>query len=148
MPGRRRVERGDRDVGECGEHAGQDFGGQVDRQLLHDTVPPAICWTSIGPNVRAGLIEAPVVGCDRDDRGEHDQADGDAGEPGGGLAVDHAEDGEHEDERTDELGGEGLADADRVGVGGDPEADVAGRWPSTPMMAAAPMIAPTTWAAM
>ena len=25
-------------------------------------VPPAICWTSIGPNVRAGLIEAPVAG--------------------------------------------------------------------------------------
>ena len=24
--------------------------------------PPMICWTIIGPVVRAGLIEAPVVG--------------------------------------------------------------------------------------
>ena len=76
--------------------------------------------------MRAGLIEAPVVGRDRDDRREDDQADRDAGEPGRGLAVDDAEDREHQDERAHELGGERLATPTDVAVRRDAQADVAG----------------------
>jgi len=61
---------------------------------------------------------------DRDDRGEHHEIDSHAGESGAGLAVDHAEDGEHEDERTHELGGERLSRARRIAVRGDAETDV------------------------
>ena len=38
--------------------------------------------------------------------------------------MDHAEHGEHKNERTDELGEEGLSRADSGGVGGDAEAGV------------------------
>jgi hypothetical protein len=69
------------------------------------------------------LIDAPVVGCDRNDRREDHQTDGDTGEPGDGLAVDHAEDREDEDERADELGGKRLRPVDPRTVGRDAQAD-------------------------
>ena len=61
-------------------------------------------------------MEAPGRRRDRDDGSEHDQADRDTGEPGRGLAVDDAEDREHQDERADELGGERLRHAHSVRV--------------------------------
>ena len=87
-------------------------------------MPPAICCTSIGPNVRAGLIDAPVAGATGMMAAKTAMPMASAGEAAGGRLVDRAEDDEDEDERADGLGEEGLAGADSGAVGGDAEADV------------------------
>ena len=55
--------RDEQAVEQRGGDAGEQLGAEVDRAAGPTSrSPPAICWTSIGPNVRAGLIEAPVAG--------------------------------------------------------------------------------------
>jgi len=94
--------------------------------------------------VLARLIEAPVAGATGDDRGEHHEIDSHAGESGAGLAVDHAEDGEHEDERTHELSGERLSRAHRIAARGDAETDVASTTSTGPSGPTGPCAASTS----
>ena len=112
---------GECDVREAGEQAGKELSREVDRQLL--PLHGAACDL---------LDEHRAEGSGRVDRGacrrsygndgcEHDQTDGEPGESSRRLVVDDSEDREDQDERADELGGEGLADADRVGVRRDAE---------------------------
>ena len=116
-------------VRERGDDAGEELRAEVDGQLL----PLDGAAGDLLDEHRAegaGRVDRGAGGRrDGDDRGEDDEADRDPGEPGRGLVVDDAEDGEHEDEGSDELGREGLADTHRIGVRRDAEADVAGLLP-------------------
>src|SRR3954470_11329724 len=114
---------GDQTVGVGSGDAGEQFGEQIDGNL----VPLHAAARKLLDEHRAegarGVDRG--AGCRRngDDRREHDEADGDAGEAGRGLAMDDAEDGEDKDERADELSGEGLRPAD-VAIARDPKTDV------------------------
>src|SRR3954452_11939584 len=122
---------GDQTVGVGSGDAGEQFGEQVDgdlvplhaaaRNLLHEHRAEGARGVDRGAGCRR----------DGDDRGEHDEADGDAGEAGRGLAMDDAEDGEDKDERADELSRECLRPAD-VAVARDPQTDVARLVPEDP----------------
>src|SRR4029079_2971404 len=103
---------GDEAVGQGRDGTGEELGGQVDRELLplHGAAGDLLDEHRAEG---AGRVDGRTRGRGHgDDRGEDDQTDGDTGEPGGGLAVDHAEDREHQDERADELRGERLDPAD------------------------------------
>src|SRR6185295_11846021 len=117
---------GDRDIGERGEDAGQAFGREIHRQLT----PRDRATRDLLDEHRAegaGRVDRRARGgCHRDDRREHHQTDGDTGESRRGLAVYHAEDGEHENERTHELGEKGLYRTDIAGIRRDTQAGVAG----------------------
>src|SRR3954447_2155473 len=108
-----------RGSGDTGEQFGEEVDGNLvplhaaARKLLNEHRAEGACGVDRGAGCRR----------DGDDRREHDEADGDAGEAGRGLAMDDAEDREDEDERADELSGEGLRPAD-VAVARDPETDV------------------------
>src|SRR3954471_14398071 len=103
---------GDQAVGVGSGDAGEQFGEQVDGDL----VPLHAAARNLLDEHRAeGARRVDRgAGCrrDGDDRREHDEADGDAGEASCGFAMDDAEDGEDEDEGADELSGEGLRPAD------------------------------------
>src|SRR3954468_4673331 len=105
-------------------HNGGELGAQVDGDLvpLHTAAGELL---DEHRTERARRVDRRARSRrDRDDRREDDQTDRDAGEAGGGLAVDDAEDREHQDEGADELSGEGLRPAD-VAVARDPQTDVA-----------------------
>ena len=141
-PGEEAVEQG-------GGDAGEELGGQVDRQLVPLHVAAGDLLDEHRAEGASGVDGGAGRRGDRDDGREDDQADRDAGEPGGGLAVDDAEDGEHQDERADELGGECLRHADVSALyAATPRPTSLAFWPRTPMIAAAPTMAPTTWAPM
>src|SRR3954454_10246198 len=114
---------GDQTEREGSRDAGEQLGAQVDGDL----VPLHAAARNLLDEHRAERARGVDRGAGRrrdgDDRGEHDQADGDAGEAGCGLAMDDAEDREYEDERADELSGEGLRPAD-VAVARAPQTDV------------------------
>src|SRR4051795_1336291 len=114
---------GDQTVRVGSGDAGEQFGEQIDGNL----VPLHAAARKLLDEHRAEGARRVDRGAGRrrdgDDRREHDEADGDAGEAGRGLAMDDAEDGEDEDERADELSGEGLRPAD-VAVARDPQTDV------------------------
>src|SRR4051812_36842522 len=103
---------GDQAVGVGSGDAGEQFGEQVDGDL----VPLHAAARKLLDEHRAERTRGVDRGAggrrDRDDRREHDEADGDAGEAGRGLAMNDAEDREHQDERADELSGEGLRPTD------------------------------------
>src|SRR3954451_6989797 len=115
---------GDQTVGVGSGDAGEQFGEQVNGNL----VPLHAAACKLLNEHRAEGSRRVDRGAGRrrdgDDRREHHKADSDAGEAGRGLAMDDAEDGEDEDERADELSGEGLGPAD-VAVARDPQTDVA-----------------------
>ena len=112
-------------VGQGRERTGEELGAQVDRELLPLDGPAGDLLDEHRAE-GAGRVDGRAGGRGHgDDRGEDDQADGDTGEPGCRLAVDHAEDREHEDERADELRGERLDPAD-AGVRRHAETHVAG----------------------
>ena len=99
---------GNRDIRERGERAGEELGGQIHRQLVPRDGAVGELLNEHRAE-RAGRVDRRTRGgCHRDDRREHNQADGDTGESRRGLAVDHAEDGEHKNEGTHELGEKGL----------------------------------------
>ena len=98
--------------------------------------------------VRAGLIDAPVVGRDRDDRREHDEADGDAGEPGRGLAVDHAEDVNTRMNVPTNSAANACGQCTVGPYDATPRPTSEAFLPSTAMIASAPTIAPMTCAVM
>src|SRR3954469_13249378 len=104
--------------------AGEQFGEQIDGNL----VPLHAAARKLLDEHRAegarGVDRGAGRRRDGDDRREHDETDGDARKAGRGLAMDDAEDREDEDERADELSGEGLRPAD-VAVARDPQTDVA-----------------------
>src|SRR5437764_7627513 len=104
----------------------RDAGEQLRAQVDGDLVPLHAAARDLLDEHRAegarGVDRGAGRRRDRDDRREHDEADGNAGEAGRGLAMDDAEDGEHEDERADELSGEGLRPAD-VAVARDAQTD-------------------------
>src|SRR4051795_5236592 len=115
---------GDQAVRVGGSDAGEQLGAQVDGNLvpLHTAAGELL---DEHRTERARRVDRRTRGRrDRDDRCEDDETDGDPGEAGGGLAVDDAEDREHQDEGADELSGEGLRPAD-VAVARNPQTDVA-----------------------
>ena len=103
-----------------------------------------------GRSTRAGLIAAAVAGATGMMAANTTRPIATPAKPGGGLAVDDAEDHEHQDERADELGAEALQVPDAQGLLNDatPRPTSCALEPSTPTIASAPMVAPTTWAAM
>ena len=111
---------------ERGRNTGGELGDDVDGPLRPDHVSAH----DLLDDHRAGGAGRVDRGAgrrrDRDDRGEDDHADGQAGPAGRGLAIDHAEDGEDQQERADELGEGRLVPRHRVGVRRDAEPDVAG----------------------
>ena len=108
--GRRAVDGGVGDDAESegGGDAGQQLGGEVDGQLLPGDGAARDLLHEHRPDRARRVDRGAGDGRDRDDRGEHDEADREPGPAGGGLAVDHAEDAEHQEERADELGEERL----------------------------------------
>src|SRR6478609_9683032 len=118
---------GDGDVGQRGEHACRQLGGQVHRQLtpLHRAAGELL--DQHRPKRAGGVDRRTGGGCHREDRREHHQADRHSGEPCRGLAVYHAEHGEHEYEGTHELGEKGLRYAGMGRIRGHPQAGVTGR---------------------
>ena len=83
-----------------------------------------ICWTSIGPVVRAGLIEAPVVGATGMIAAKTAVPISEARPAGRRLAVDDAEHGEHQRKVPTNSAKKSLVQRDRVAVRRDPEAEV------------------------
>ena len=114
---------------------------------LHFTVPPAICWTSIGPTVRAGLIDAPVAGATGMIAANTTRPIATPANPAAALRW-----------ITPKIVNTRMNVPTNSAVNActqlmspydaTPSPTSLAFLPSTPMMAAAPRIAPTTWAPM